>query len=806
MAVKIVSGSRVEPSRFGAARVSPQWSREPARSLEAARPARQGNGGNTAAIATQPCAVAREGLSEPEFSVGEVIEGVYEVIGILGRGRRFSVYRARQRRWDAVVAIKVPRAELLSDAAALQSIVNATTRWTALGLHPHVAYCYHVHVVGGVPLLVLEDFDGGNLRPWIADGRCASLRRGLEVAIQICHGLEHAHAAGLCHGALRPENVLLTSTGLAAVGDFAIARRAPPEAAPAGGNRARVADGQLDHGPETYRAPERWIGGEPLAPAADIFALGVCLYEMFCGLAPYEMTRGPRREAPEPCPPGDGEPLPGRLAALLKRCVDWDVDRRPPGVAEIRRELCAVHLEALGCPSPFAELPHATWEADGWNNRAVSALLLGRHADADAAWQSALSVDPRHLATIYNYGITRWWRGDLTDEALVEQLSQVRSSTGRDVSASHLLALVHLDRGDAASAVALLEEAQSRGPRVPEIEHALGLARARLSARAEPRELGGHRAFVSSVSLSEDGRFVLSASDDCTLRLWEAHTGCMLRAFEGHENRVGAVALCADGETAISGGDDFTLRIWDVKSGQCADTVSLAGNVFSVAISGDAGRAVSASSASDNFIGVDNTEVLVWDLQRRRLRAKLEGHGNATKSVAITADGRWAITGSDDLTVRVWDASTGACRRVLSGHEHYVSCVSVRSDGKVAMSGSWDKTLRLWDTSTGRCLRVFEAGAAIVTSVCLSADGRLAISGGWDGSVRLWEVETGCCLRTFAGHGSLVTGVALSADGRTAVSGSWDRTVRVWSVPQPGERLCSPRPSVRVPYAPLPAA
>ena len=633
----------------------------------------------------QPYVVPRDGLSEPEYSVGDLIDGAYEVTGILARGRQFTVYRARHRRWDAAVAVKVPREDLLKDAAALQAIVNEVPRWTALGLHPHVAYCYHVHVVVGVPLIVLEDFDGGNLRPWIADGRCANLRQGLNLAIQICHGLEHAHAAGLCHGALRPENVLLTSAGLAAVSDFAIARRAAAEAA-APGNRAGAAAGRrVEHGPETYVAPERWIGSEPPAPAGDVFALGVCLYEMFCGFAPYEMARGPRREAPEPRAPQGGAPLPERLAALLKRCVDWDAERRPRGVAEIRRELCAVHLEGLGRPSPFAELPEATWEPDGCNNRAVSALLFGRQADADAAWESALSVDPRHLATTYNYGITRWSRGDLTDEALVERLSAIRSSSGRDVSATYLLALVHLDRGDAASAVALLEQAEARSPRVPEIEHALDLARARLSGEAGPRELCGHRAFVSAVSLSEDGRFVLSASDDCTLRLWETHTGRTLRSFEGHAKRVGAVALDAAGETAISGGDDFALRFWDVRSGQCADTVSLAGNVFSVAISGDGSRAVSASSASDNFVGVDNTEVQVWDMQKRRLRARLEGHGNATKSVAITADGRWAVTGSDDLTVRIWDASTGACRRVLQGHDHYVSCV-VRQAGREGRS------------------------------------------------------------------------------------------------------------------------
>jgi WD40 repeat protein len=151
--------------------------------------------------------------------------------------------------------------------------------------------------------------------------------------------------------------------------------------------------------------------------------------------------------------------------------------------------------------------------------------------------------------------------------------------------------------------------------------------------------------------------------------------------------------------------------------------------------------------------------------------------------VALSADGRWALSGSDDKTLRLWEVANGRCVRIFEGHTDWVISVALSPDGRWVLSGSADKTLRLWEVASGCCVRTFEGHTEGVTSVALSADGRWALSGNWwDKSLRLWEVASGRCVRTLEGHTGLVTSVALSADGRWALSGSRDKTLGLWEL------------------------
>ena len=102
--------------------------------------------------------------------------------------------------------------------------------------------------------------------------------------------------------------------------------------------------------------------------------------------------------------------------------------------------------------------------------------------------------------------------------------------------------------------------------------------------------------------------------------------------------------------------------------------------------------------------------------------------------------------GSKDQTLRLWEVSRGRCVRTFEGHKDDVRSVCLSSDGRWALSGSDDTTLRLWDVSSGRCLRTFEGHTDDVNSVCLSSDGRWALSGsggykGRDNTLRLWELD-----------------------------------------------------------------
>jgi len=731
------------------------------------------------ALALQPELDPSAARAASQFAAGDVIAETYRVTQVLGETKYFWACRAEHLRWNVPIVVKSPRLDVLRQTGAARAIVSDASRWTALGLHPHIVYCHQIHTCNGVPLVIIEYVNGGNLRPWIASGRTAQLHLGLNLAIQICHGLDHAHGQGLWHGALVPENMLLTDGGVLRIADFWSELRAV--AAHRATGSAAAARQRWEEALGPYIAPERWVSSGTLDARSDIFALGVCLYEIFCGARPHEIARGPRRSAPEPRGAQADARLPDRLAALLKHCVDWDPERRPQSVAEIGRQLSALHVELLGKPSPFAR-PSAFNGADGWNNQALVALLQGRAADASLAWERALAIDPSHLETTYNAAVSRWRRGELTDDVVARRVEETAAACSYEWRGSYLLALVHLERGDAHAALQLLEKVAPLAGGDAEVEATLIDARKRAAEAADnARVISSHRGFVSDLSMTADGKRILSVGEDNALRLTDVVSGGLMHTLEGHTGRPSCVRFNADGSRALSGGEDCSLRLWEVATAQCLKTIALAGPVFAVGISADGAVGVSACSSSEKM--VDDTWLQVWDLKGGRCLGKLVGHTSTAKAIGISADGRRAVSGSDDHSVRIWDLSSFMCRLVLSGHEHHVSAVNLSDNGHYVVSGGWDRTVRLWDANTGRCLHIFTGHEGIVTSVCISPDGRLVVSGSWDNTVRLWDTRSRRCLSTFRSHSSMVTAVAMSADARIAASASWDRYIRVWPLP-----------------------
>jgi WD40 repeat protein len=174
------------------------------------------------------------------------------------------------------------------------------------------------------------------------------------------------------------------------------------------------------------------------------------------------------------------------------------------------------------------------------------------------------------------------------------------------------------------------------------------------------------------------------------------------------------------------------------------------------------------------------------------------GHSDSIRSVAISRDGKLALTGSNDKTLRLWEAATGRLVRTFQGHRGYVNSVAISPDERMAASGSTDGVLIVWDLSTGSRIRSMgdspeQHGAPVATfdtlirwmdepgGVAFSPDGRLVLSAVHGKVLKLWDIETGNLVGTFTGHGSTVSSVAFSSDGRRILSGSSDNTVILWS-------------------------
>jgi NB-ARC domain-containing protein/WD40 domain-containing protein/apoptotic protease-activating factor 1-like protein len=124
----------------------------------------------------------------------------------------------------------------------------------------------------------------------------------------------------------------------------------------------------------------------------------------------------------------------------------------------------------------------------------------------------------------------------------------------------------------------------------------------------------------------------------------------------------------------------------------------------------------------------------------------------------------------------------GPLIRILEDHSSYVNGVAITPDGRRAVSASCDNTLRVWDLESRQSLRTLEGHSSFVRGVAITPDGRRVVSASRDNTLRVWELEDGESLRTPEGHSSYVTGVAITPDGRRAVSASWVRTLLVWDL------------------------
>ena len=162
--------------------------------------------------------------SLPVWKPGDEILGLYRVEDVIETGGMGRVYIAHHKGWNVKLAIKSPNEMMLSDRNNFARVLREANSWTELGLHPNIAYCYYVRSIEDVPHIFVEYVDGGNLRQWIAEGKCIDYRVSLDLAIQFCHGMEHAHSKGMIHRDIKPENVLMTKDGMLKITDFGLVR------------------------------------------------------------------------------------------------------------------------------------------------------------------------------------------------------------------------------------------------------------------------------------------------------------------------------------------------------------------------------------------------------------------------------------------------------------------------------------------------------------------------------------------------------------------------------------------------------
>ncbi|WP_438026678.1 nSTAND1 domain-containing NTPase [Sorangium sp. So ce233] len=295
----------------------------------------------------------------------------------------------------------------------------------------------------------------------------------------------------------------------------------------------------------------------------------------------------------------------------------------------------------------------------------------------------------------------------------------------------------------------------------------------------EPVILRGHEDRVSSATFSRDGKRIVTASNDKTVRVWNADGTGNPVVLRGHKDGVTSAAFSPDGKRVVSGSYDGTVRVWSADdTGESMLLGRDVGVIYSAAFSPDGKRIVAASN---------DRIARVWNADGSGRPIPLRGHKAKLYSAVFSPDGARIVTASDDRTARVWNADGTGKPTVLRGHKDAVNSAAFSPDGHRVVTASQDRTARIWNADGTGTPIVLRGHEIWVTSAAFSPDGKHVVTASYDRTARVWSVDSTNELRILRGHEDRVCSAAFSPDGERIVTASYDRTARVWNADGTGE-------------------
>jgi len=334
----------------------------------------------------------------PLFEPGDVLGGRYEILQLLGEGGMGAVYKARDRELDRPVALKLIRPEMASSPAMLARFKQELLLSRQV-THKNVIRIYDLGDADGVKFITMEFVEGRDLRALIKEKNKFSAEESVEIMQQVCQALEAAHSVGVIHRDLKPQNIMQETTGRILVMDFGLARTMEGE----GMTQTGALVGTME-----YMSPEQALGKE-LDQRSDIFTAGLILYELLTGLMPFKAESALasliRRTQERAVPVSDlDKTIPGRLSAVVSKCLERDPAMRYQSASEMLRDL------------------------EAWQGK-IAAATLGFHADVKPWGQTLNWPVLAGIATVLVLGMVGYvFRGPLFSH------SASTASTGPAVS------------------------------------------------------------------------------------------------------------------------------------------------------------------------------------------------------------------------------------------------------------------------------------------------------------------------------------------------------------------------------------
>jgi eukaryotic-like serine/threonine-protein kinase len=761
-------------------------------------------------------------LSDPERATDEAAAqvteregdriGRYRLIEKIGEGGCGVVYLAEQiepvRRRVAFKIIK-----LGMDTRSVVARFEAERQALALMDHPSIAQVLDAGATErGRPFFVMELVRGTRITEYCEEHRLTLAAR-LELFIQVCQAVQHAHQKGIIHRDLKPSNILVTSVDgrpLPKVIDFGIAKA--------------TADVQLTDetfftrfelfvGTPAYMSPEQTeFNATDIDTRTDIYSLGVLLYELLTGRPPFDaatwfeqgldkMRKAIREEEPIP-PSAQNRDL---VAASRKRAADLSTHN---GVVPME------HRFALTIPSDLDWIVLKALEKDRTRRYATAngfAADIRRHLNNEpvvarppSALYSFRKLVWRNrpafaiicvLALLLVAGIffslrdaARTRQAEKAERVLRERAEQARNEAdsaqraaqaAAEESRQRLVKLnvftgnrLVLDR-DNFAALLWFAEAWRLDRGNPERD-AVHRRRFAATLRGTPKlvHVWMHEGFVESAEFSADGNQIVTASIDKTARLWSALTGAPIGPPLRHHHAVSRAFFTPSNYRVVTSSEDGKLRFWDPETGRLArdplptTAIEIDADNFS-----PDGRWLAAPVQGG---------VQLFDAANGEPTGRIFASSTHFNRAQFSKDGRWLAAFGGAGGVSFWEVAIG--RRVLES-------IDVQGEVRTLRFNPGNDSVGLNIGLPLVDVRSLDSGASLwppmepggdLYDFRFSPDGRIFATASWDGVVRLFETATGRPLGPVLQHQAGVRVGTFNASGDKLVTASWDTTARVW--------------------------